>query len=245
MTTIAILGATSAIATACARLYAAEGFKLFLAARNSDKLKVLEDDFKARGADAVFTYEVDLSDVSKHQEMLTKAESLMGSVDIVLVAYGSLGDQLLAQHSYQQTDEILRTNFFSVVSLLTIVADRFETIRAGKIAVISSVAGDRGRQSNYIYGASKGALNIFLQGLRNRMYPSGVQVLTIKPGFVDTPMTAHLKKGPLFASPATVARDIKRALDWKLNTVYTPWFWLPIMIIVRAIPEAIFKRLKL
>jgi decaprenylphospho-beta-D-erythro-pentofuranosid-2-ulose 2-reductase len=245
MKTVAIFGATSAIAVAYARLEAVEGAKLFLVARNKDKLSTIIDDLKARGASEVNYLIADLGDVSKHEGIVKEVESTLNQIDIAFVAYGSLGEQLSAQHSFEETDAILRVNFFSVVSLLTVVADRFETLRKGKIAVISSVAGDRGRQSNYIYGASKGALNIFLEGLRNRLYPADVQVLTIKPGFVDTPMTAHIKKGPLFASPSQVANDIKRALEWNLNTLYTPWFWMPIMIIIRSIPEFIFKRLKL
>ena len=245
MKSIVIFGATSAIATACARLFAAESASLFLVARSQEKLSVLADDLKARGAAGVHVCVADLDLASEHQSIFNRAIAELGTIDLVLVAYGSLGDQRKAERSYETTESILRTNFFSVVSLLTIVSDHFESKRHGKIAVITSVAGDRGRQSNYIYGTAKGALNVFLEGLRNRLYPAGVQVLTIKPGFVDTPMTAHLPKGPLFASPTTVARDIKWALQWNLNTLYTPWFWFPIMLIIKNIPEVIFKRLKL
>lgn len=245
MKSIVIWGATSAIATACARLYALEGARIHLVARNEEKLSLLVSDLTVRGAAAVSYAVSDLSDVSQHKRLFEESQKALGTIDIALIAYGSLGDQLIAQHSFEKSEEILRTNFFSVVSLLTILADYMEMAHAGTIAVISSVAGDRGRQSNYIYGASKGALNIFLEGLRNRLAPSGVQVLTIKPGFVDTPMTAHIKKGPLFAQPGQVARDIKMGIDWKLNSLYTPWFWWPIMIVIRMIPEFIFKRLKL
>jgi short-subunit dehydrogenase len=125
------------------------------------------------------------------------------------------------------------------------LANRFEAQKHGSIAVITSVAGDRGRQSNYVYGTAKGAVTIFLQGLRNRLHKSGVQVLTIKPGFVDTPMTAGIKKGPLWASPDTIASAIVRSMETRRDVVYTPWFWLEIMAMVRMIPEKIFKSMRL
>lgn len=245
MKSVVIFGATSAIATASARIFAASGAALFLVARNAEKLDILKDDLIARGAKAVHCRLCNLDQIEEHESLYQEVKTALGQIDVAYIAYGVLGDQKAAEDSVEQTDAILRTNFFSVVSLLTILANDFEKARHGQIAVISSVAGDRGRQSNYLYGASKGALNVFLEGLRNRLYSAGVHVLTIKPGFVDTPMTAHVKKGPLFAQPDTVARDIARALKWKLNTLYTPWFWWPIMLIIRNIPEVIFKRLKL
>jgi decaprenylphospho-beta-D-erythro-pentofuranosid-2-ulose 2-reductase len=145
-------------------------------------------------------------------------------------------------------EEILKeftTNCTSVISLLTILADYFEQQRRGCIAVISSVAGDRGRQSNYVYGAAKGAVTVFLQGLRNRLHKSGVAVITIKPGTVDTPMTASLKKGLLFASASSVGQGIYAAMKNRKEIVYLPWYWRPIMFIVRSIPEPIFKKLSL
>ena len=149
------------------------------------------------------------------------------------------------EQDYAYTEQALRTNFLSVVSLLTPIANQLEKQHYGCIAVISSVAGDRGRQSNYVYGAAKGALTIFLQGLRNRLQAANVCVLTIKPGFVDTPMTADLKKGALWAKPESVAKGIYRAIKRRKNSVYLPWFWWPIMMVIRHIPEPIFKRLKL
>jgi short-subunit dehydrogenase len=129
--------------------------------------------------------------------------------------------------------------------MLTPIADFFEKQKHGVITVISSVAGDRGRQSNYIYGSAKAGLSVYLDGLRNRLYSAGVAVVTIKPGFVDTPMTAHLKKGFLFASPEKVARDILRAIEKRKCVVYTPWFWRWIMFVIKSIPETIFRKLKL
>jgi short-subunit dehydrogenase len=156
-----------------------------------------------------------------------------------------LGDQKACEQDFSLAEKEIRTNFLSCVSLLTLISNEMEKEKAGTIAVISSVAGDRGRQSNYIYGSAKGALNLFLQGLRNRMYPLGVRVLTIKPGFVDTPMTAAFKKNILFAKPDQIARGIVKAIDRKKDVVYLPFFWWGIMAIIKAIPEWIFKRLKL
>ena len=245
MKKIAIFGAHSAIAVACARRFAATGAEIFLVARNGEKLAQVSADLKARGAAQIYEYGADLSDCARHQEVFSAAEKALGNIELVLLAYGVLGSQAEAQDSFAATDEVLLVNLRSPISLLSIIANRFEALRAGKIAVISSVAGDRGRQSNYVYGASKGGLNVFLEGLRNRLYPSGVHVLTIKPGFVDTPMTAHIEKKPFVVKPEVIARDVQRALDWNLNTVYTPCIWWPIMFIIRHIPEFIFKRLKL
>jgi short-subunit dehydrogenase len=151
----------------------------------------------------------------------------------------------MAQSRYEVAEAILRTNFLSAVSLITWLANYFETAQRGTLAVISSVAGDRGRKSNYVYGASKGGLNIFLDGVRNRIDRAGVHVLTIRPGFVATPMTAHLPQSPLFASPQRVAQDILKAIAQRKDVVYVPGFWAPIMFVIRGIPESIFKKLNL
>jgi decaprenylphospho-beta-D-erythro-pentofuranosid-2-ulose 2-reductase len=136
-------------------------------------------------------------------------------------------------------------NFTATAALLTLIANRFEAQRHGTIAVITSVAGDRGRQSNYIYGAAKGGLVVFLQGLRNRLHHAGVSVVTLKPGFVDTPMTAHLPKNFLFCSPRRAGRAIHRAIEARRSVAYIPWFWRPIMALVTILPELVFKRLRL
>jgi len=139
----------------------------------------------------------------------------------------------------------LGTNGISVVALMTRIAQRFGARRSGVIAVVSSVAGDRGRSSNYVYGSAKALVTAFASGLRQRLYGSGVSVVTIKPGFVDTPMTAAFPKGALWVKPGQVAADIVRAIDRAIPVSYLPWFWRPIMVIVRAIPERIFQRLKM
>lgn len=242
---ILIVGATSAIAAATARLFAESGHDLFLAARDPDKLDATADDLRVRGAGQVKTATLDVLDYDRHEAILKSAIDALGGLDSVLLAHGTLPDQAACEQSFDETRRELEINALSSISLLTLVANYFEAEGAGQIAVISSVAGDRGRQSNYVYGAAKGALSTFLQGLRNRLYKSGVHVLTIKPGFVDTPMTAGFEKGPLWASPEQVARGIVRALEKETDVTYLPWFWRYIMLVIKLIPERLFKRLSL
>jgi len=242
---VLVIGATSAIATAFARIYAAQGASLFLVGRREEAVRAVADDLATRGAESVASEVQDLDALETHETLLTNAHEVLGSIDLVLIAHGTLGDQSAAEADWQETERLLRTNFLSTASLLTHLANRMAAQGAGTIAVISSVAGDRGRASNYVYGTAKAATTAFLSGLRNRLAKTGVHVLTIKPGFVATPMTAHLPQGPLFASPEQVARGIVRAVAKKRNDVYLPWFWRPIMLIIRMIPEPIFKRLKL
>jgi short-subunit dehydrogenase len=187
----------------------------------------------------------DLNDFDLHEAIIAKAVESMGGLDIVLIAHGTLSDQKACEADRRLAELEFRTNCLSVISLLAPIADLFERQGGGCIAVISSVAGDRGRGSNYVYGAAKGAVSLFLQGLRNRLHPKGVHVLTIKPGYVDTPMTAHLENNALFARPEDIARGIHRAIARKKDVVYLPSFWRFVMAIVRHIPEPFFKRLRL
>jgi len=246
MKQILIIGATSAIAQSVARLYATRGARMFLVARNSERLAVVADDLRARGAVAVDCFAADLAEHSGHSEILHAAWTFLPAMDTVLVAHGILPDQSQCQASVADTMHALDVNFLSVVSLLTPLANRFEANKRGTLVVISSVAGDRGRQSNYVYGSAKSGLDAFLQGLRNRLSKAGVHVVTIKPGFVATPMTAHLpQQGPLWAQPDDVAEGIVKAIDKQKDVVYLPGFWALIMWIIRLIPERIFKRLSL
>jgi decaprenylphospho-beta-D-erythro-pentofuranosid-2-ulose 2-reductase len=162
-----------------------------------------------------------------------------------LISHGVLGDQQAAEADFEVAAAILHTNFISTVSLLTWLGNYFQAQQGGALAVVSSVAGDRGRKSNYVYGASKGALNIFLEGMRNRIDRDGVQVLTIKPGFVDTPMTAHVAHNALFATPDQVARGLLKAVEQRRDVAYLPWFWAWIMLLVRAIPRSRFKKMNM
>ena len=239
------LGATSAIAEATLRLLAEQHATFFLVGRNAQKLAAVRDDLLTRGATAVTNFVADLDDTAAHPAMLSHAATALGGIDLAFLAHGVLGDQPAAEKNYAVAEAILHTNFLSAVSLVTWLANYFEAEHRGAIAVISSVAGDRGRKSNYVYGASKGGLNIFLDGVRNRIDRAGVNVLTIKPGFVATPMTAHLPQGPLFAQPARVARYVLRAIEKRRDVVYLPAFWAIIMLIVRSIPGRIFKKMNM
>jgi decaprenylphospho-beta-D-erythro-pentofuranosid-2-ulose 2-reductase len=245
MKKVVIIGATSAIAAETARAFAQEGASLFLLGRSGDKLNRLADDLRVRNAAHVHTETFDAFDLASHEKLMERAFHTLGEIDAALIAYGDLPNQKECEHSWHTTERSLTANFISPIVFLTWLANYFEARKRGNITVISSVAGDRGRQSNYVYGAAKGGLTTFLQGLRNRLAPCGVSVTTIKPGFVDTPMTAHIKKGPLFASAETVGRRIHKAMMRGESVVYTPAFWRLIMLVILHIPEFIFKKLKL
>jgi hypothetical protein len=245
MRRILILGATSAIAEATAREFARRGDALFLAGRSGEKLRAIADDLKVRGARHVEISVIDVREFAGFDALLDDAERALGGLDTALIAHGTLSDQVACQESVNELVEQFRINALSVMAICTLVAKRFEANGRGVIAVISSVAGDRGRQSNYVYGSAKAAITVFTSGLRQRLRSKNVQVVTIKPGFVDTPMTVAFKKGPLWATPATVGKSIARAIIHGTPVVYAPWFWRPIMAVIRAIPEFVFQRLRL
>ena len=248
MANIVIFGATSAIATECAKLFVQRGDHIFLIARNAERLAVLESDLQVRaGSDQRIGYAVaDLNQHELHQQLYTKASECLGKIDTVLVAHGSLPDQGACEQSVELTLNELNTNALSAISILTIGANLLAAQGYGALVAISSVAGDRGRQSNYVYGAAKGMLTLFMQGLRNRLAKCGVQVLTVKPGFVDTPMTQAFDKGGLlWAQPEQVAKGILTALSKGKDEVYLLWFWRWIMLIIKLIPEWLFKKLTL
>ena len=240
--TVLALGATSAIAEATLRILAERGVRFYLVARSQEKLDAVSADLLMRGATGVATRVMDLNDTAAHAAMLGAAAQSLGTIELALLAHGILGSQKESEQSYSAAEAVFHTNFLSTVSLITWLANYFESVKQGTLAVISSVAGDRGRKSNYVYGASKGALSIYLDGVRSRLDPAGVQVLTIKPGFVATPMTAHLVQGPLFARPSKVAQRIVKAIERRRDVIYVPAFWGPIMFALRAIPRPIFKK---
>ena len=240
---ILVLGATSAIAQETAKHWAQEGARLFLVARDKYKLAAVASDLRVRGASHVEEFPMDLGHIEIHQQLIHSAIHSLGEIDVAFFAYGTLSNQTTCIQSASETLKEFTINCTSVISLLTILANHFENQKKGCLAVITSVAGERGRQSNYVYGAAKGAVSIFLQGLRNRLAHSGVTVITVKPGFVDTPMTAHLKKNALFANPRLVGQRIFKAIQKRDDIVFIPTFWRPIMALVRHIPERIFKRL--
>lgn len=240
-----IVGASSAIAEATAREFAKHGTAMFLVGRSPQRLQAIADDLKIRGAGKVATFQLDVRNVSDYQNMLDKAVEALDGLDGALIAHGTLSDQLESERSVETMLDEFQVNALSVMALCTLLANRFAAQKQGVIAVISSVAGDRGRQSNYVYGSAKAAVTAFTSGLRQRMVKQGVRVVTIKPGFVDTPMTAAFKKGLAWASPASVAKEISRAMTKGTPVIYTPGFWRPIMWVIRAIPEFLFKRLSL
>lgn len=240
-----MLGATSAIAEQTARIFAQRGDALFLVARNTERLSAVAADLKVRGASRVAVFCTNMKDTGEHQKILDAAIEELGGIDILLIAYGTLGDQNKGEEDFNAALSELQTNLLSVLALLTLFANYFEQRKSGCITAISSPAGDRGRQSNYIYGTAKAALSVFMQGLRNRLSKANVQVLTVKPGFVDTPMTTEFKKGLLWVKPEVIARGIVRAIDKQKDVVYLPFFWRYIMLIIKLIPERIFKKLSL
>ena len=246
MKKILIIGATSAIAEATARRFAARGDALFLVARNAEHLRAVAADLAVRGAMRSATATLDAADFGTHEAVLDAAERELGGLDVVLIAHGTLSDQARCQASVDSMRHELDVNAISTLALLTHLANRFEAQKRGTIAVISSVAGDRGRQSNYVYGSAKAAVTTFLGGLRQRLAKANVDVLTIKPGFVDTPMTAAIaNKGALWTQPDRIADGIVNAIDRRRNVVYLPWFWRWILLIIRHVPEPLFKKINL
>jgi decaprenylphospho-beta-D-erythro-pentofuranosid-2-ulose 2-reductase len=245
MRRLLIVGATSAIAEATAREFAKYGDALFLVGRSMTRLQAIADDLRMRGASQVGIYQLDVRDLAAYETMLDQAAAALGGLDAALIAHGTLSDQHASEGSVETLLNELFINALSVMALCSLLANRFAADRRGVIAVISSVAGERGRQSNYVYGSAKAAVTAFTSGLRQRLAKQGVKVVTIKPGFVDTPMTTAFKKGVAWATPATVAKQIARAIIRGTPVIYTPGFWRPIMWVIRSIPEFVFRRLSL
>ncbi len=248
-----IIGATSAIASACARHWLSEsgrpeagGADFFLVGRSGEKLEQTAADLKGRGARSARTYELDVTDVAAHPAMLDAAVEALGTIDLVLIAHGTLPDQRRCEADPRIAIEEFSVNGTSVIALLTLIANRLEPQGQGVIAVITSVAGDRGRPSNYLYGSAKAAVSTFCEGLRARLFRSGVHLIDIRPGFVASPMTAELDlPKTLLSTPEAVARRISKAIEAKRDVVYTPGFWWLILAVIRLLPRPIFKRLSL
>ena len=245
MKNILIIGATSAMAEETAKLYAQEGSKLFLLGRNTTSLNAIRDDLNVRGAKEVWVDTLDVNKLESHESIIETAFETMTTIDVVLIAHGTLPNQKQCEENVDSTLQEIQTNAISTISLLTLIANKMEPQNNGCIAVITSVAGDRGRKSNYVYGSSKKMVSTFLQGLRGRLFESGIHVIDIKPGFVDTPMTSDFKKGALWATPDKVAKIIVQGIEKKKTTIYAPFFWRPIMSVIKSIPESLFKRTNL
>lgn len=238
-----ILGATSDMAVAIARQLAAEGYSITLAARNPERLSAIEADLRVRHKATVNSVYFDALDFANHESFY---ESLPEKPGMVICVFGLLGDQALAQRNWEHCQDIIHSNYTGAVSILNIVANDFERRKKGVIVGISSVAGERGRQSNYIYGSAKAGFSAYLSGLRNRLYPHGVHVMTVKPGFVKTKMTGDINTpAVLTASSKKAAGHIFKSLMKKRNIVYVLPVWRYIMLVVRSVPEVIFKRLHL
>ena len=241
---VLILGATSAIARGTAAAFAARGDNLYLASRDLVELKRIAADLQVRYGVKVSYSLFDAAATETHPAFFSSVLKEVQHLNGVVVAFGLLGDQQAARE-FELAEKIIASNFTGAVSILSICANYFEPLKRGFIIGITSVAGDRGRQSNYVYGAAKGAFSLYLQGLRNRLFASSVRVVTIKPGFVDTAMTFGLPGLFLVASPQNIGKQIVRTLAKSADIVYLPGFWRYIMLIIKHIPEPIFKRLKM
>ena len=239
-----ILGATSAVARSFCERIISKGDKVILVGRNEEKIDSLKKHYNTIKPGSVpHTLTLDFNNTDNHHELATILNSW--EVTNVLCAWGILGNDKKAQEESSHALEIINSNFTSYVSVLATITPYFEKLNKGSITVITSVAGDRGRQSNYTYGSAKGALSIYLDGMRHRFSNSKVSIIDVKPGFIDTPMTSELKKGILWAKPETIARDIDYAITKSSPKIYTPFFWRYIMYIIKNIPFRVFKRLRI
>jgi short-subunit dehydrogenase len=242
---VAIFGATSAIAQAVARIYAADGARFFLAARNEAHLHAIAEDLRVRGAAGVQVATVDFRDVEACTSVCAAAVLALGAIDVALVAHGTLPYQSACERDDAALREALAVNFTSYACLLAQLANAMEAQGRGSLVAIGSAAGDRGKRRNYVYGAAKAGIAVFQEGLMGRLAGAGVRVTLVKPGFVDTPMTAAFPKGPLWISSERAGRIIVHAIRNGTTTVYVPWFWRWIMAVLRIVPQRLFTRLDL
>ncbi|MCW3465706.1 SDR family oxidoreductase [Chitinophaga nivalis] len=243
MPTLLLLGAGSDMAIAIARKFAAEKYNIQLAARNAAAISPLQQDLQVRYGITATTHAFDALASDSHAAFF---DALSVKPDLTICVFGYLGDQEQAQNSWQEAHTIIHTNYTGAVSILNVVANHYAAQQKGSIVGISSVAGERGRQSNYIYGSAKAGFTAYLSGLRNRLFRSGVHVMSVQPGFVNTRMTQHLTLPPLLtAQPEAVATAVYKGVQRKKNVLYVKWHWKYIMLIIKLIPEGIFKKLKL
>jgi decaprenylphospho-beta-D-erythro-pentofuranosid-2-ulose 2-reductase len=239
---ILIIGANSSISEHCARIWAKRGSIIYLVGRNTDKIKLLADDLLIRGASNVDFFCMDINQHELHLQMYLNAKDFMNDIDIVLIAHGTLPDQDECENDVALTLDALNTNALSTIALLTLLSNEFKKKKNGVIATISSVAGDRGRQSNYIYGSAKSMVTTYTSGLRQKLRKYNVSIITILPGLIDTPMTKKFKKNFIWSSPIKICPQIIKAIDNKKSIVYLPQYWAFIMLIIRNLPEFIVGR---
>jgi short-subunit dehydrogenase len=242
---VLIVGATSSLARAFARALAKRKTRLFLAARNEEEARRVAKDLTIRYGCQTWAGVFVADDYGSHKAFFENVRKTLGTIDGIFVAVGELGEQMQSQSDFAKAKSVIDSSYTGIVSLLTYVGDYLDTRKSGYIIAVGSVAGDRGRQSNYVYGSAKAAMATYLQGLRHRLNREGVLVMTVKPGFLDTKMTYGLVKGPLVADVDSAAKEILAALDRKELIVYVPWFWRYIMLIIRLIPERLFVRTKI
>jgi len=241
MARILIIGATSAVATATAKIYAKRGDRLFLIARNREALSALALEL---GACVVGTQDGDFNDVDDNPGRVALAIDSLGGLDLALIAHGDLGDQLRSERDFAEANSQLEVNLASCISFLIPIANHLEAARGGGIAVMSSVAAERGRPRNYTYAAAKAGVNVYLQGIGSRLWAAGVRVHILKLGPVDTPMTADHQKNFSFSTAEAAAQAIVRGIDRGRREIYVPGWWRPVMAVVRWLPEPIFQRIR-
>jgi len=242
---IIIIGATSAIARSTARLYAEQNSQIFLVGRDERRLRELKADLELRGANSIENLTLDITNCNEHANVINKSIQFLGHIDIAIICHGSLPDQKKCESNFREIEKAININGLTTISFCTEISKQLELQKAGTLAVITSVAGDRGRQPNFIYGAAKSMVSTYLQGLRGKLLPFDVHVIDIKPGLVDSPMTAKFEKGALWSTPELVAIDIVSGIKKKRHTIYTPSYWRFIMAAVCSIPEVIFKKMKI
>jgi len=242
---IIIIGATSAIARSTARLYAEQNSQIFLVGRDEGRLRELKADLELRGANSIENLTLDITNCNEHANVINKSIQFLGHIDIAIICHGSLPDQKKCESNFREIEKAININGLTTISFCTEISKQLELQKAGTLAVITSVAGDRGRQPNFIYGAAKSMVSTYLQGLRGKLLPFDVHVIDIKPGLVDSPMTAKFEKGALWSTPELVAIDIVSGIKKKRHTIYTPSYWRFIMAAVCSIPEVIFKKIKI
>ena len=243
--TILVIGATSAIAHACSRQWAGRDTQFLLVGRDHARLAACAADLVARGSQADI-HVLDVEDLSGHAALWQESEARFGAPDIALLAHGTLPEQTACERDPALAAREFSLNATSTIALLTALAPAMRIRGAGRIAVITSVAGDRGRASNYLYGSAKAAVSTFCEGLRAALAGHGVTVTDIRPGVVDTPMTSHLKlPAPPLRTPEQIAPAIVTAIERGRAVAYVPWFWRWILLVIRMLPRPLFHRLKL
>ncbi len=245
MMKVLILGGYSGIAQKVGELLAAKGSSLFLVGRNSEKLEIVAKHFKVLGAKEVWVEQADLNNLENHKRIIGRAVNSLKGLDLLLVCYGILPNQKELEQNPEKIIDNYFTNSISIIHFVSHIANFFESKNAGTIAVVTSVAGERGRKTNYFYGSAKACVDVFLDGLRHRLFNNNVKVVTIKPGIVETAMTKDVENNILIAKPEVVATDIIRGIKKGKSIVYTPWYWKYIMFVLKILPNSIFKRLNI